>query len=76
MLVLEPDEQTSLLDGLRAETERATAKGYQAVVICGSQMRLPLKRFIERHVPGLSVLAYSEVSEAAEVEFVGQVRVA
>jgi flagellar biosynthesis component FlhA len=37
---------------------------------------LPLRRLLERYMPSLHVLAYSEVASRAEVEFVGQVRVA
>ena len=49
----------------------ALASGYQAVLLCGNQLRLPLRRLLEKYIPGLHVLAYNEVASKAEVEFVG-----
>jgi flagellar biosynthesis protein FlhA len=75
-LVLEPAQQRQLLDALQAELERAMAQGFQAVLLCGTQLRLPMRRLLEKYLPSLHVLAYNEVASRAEVEFVGQVRVA
>ena len=71
-----PDAQKKLINDLQMATEAAMAKGQQPVVLCGNNVRLPLRKLIERHIPGLHVLAYNEVSAQAEVEFVGQVEVA
>lgn len=76
VLVLEPEPQRRLLDSLRNEVDRATASGYQAVLLCGNTLRLPLRRLLEKYLPALNVLAYNEVAPKAEVEFVGQVRAA
>ena len=75
-LVLAPEEQRRVVDSMKAEVERAMAQGSQAVLLCGTTLRLPLKRLIEKYVPGLHVLAYNEVAERAEVDFVGQVKAA
>lgn len=75
-LVLDPAEQQRLIQHLREESERAMAQGQQAVLLCSTQLRLPLRRLLERYIPQLSVLAYNEVSPKADVEFVGQVRAA
>jgi flagellar biosynthesis protein FlhA len=74
-LILDPMAQQQLLDGLNFASDQAMAQGYQAVLLCGTQLRLPLRRLMERYMPTLHVLAYSEVASRAEVEFVGQVRV-
>ncbi|GIK31987.1 MAG: flagellar biosynthesis protein FlhA [Armatimonadetes bacterium] len=76
MLVLDPDEQRHLVQRLQSEVDRASAQGYQAVLICSTQLRLPLRRLAEKSLPSLPILAYNEVAEKAEVEFVGQVKAA
>jgi len=75
-LVLEPERQRELITKLEAEQEAAMNQGYQAVLLCSSQLRLPLRRLAEKYIPQISVLAYNEVAQRADVEFVGQVRAA
>lgn len=75
-LVLDADLQQQVLDALKAESEKAIAKGLQAVLICGAQLRLPLRRLVERSISGIPVISYNEVSAKADVEFVGQIRAA
>ena len=76
VLAMEPDAQQKLISDLQKATEAAMAKGQQPVVLCGNNVRLPLRKLVERYIPGLHVLAYNEVSAQAEVEFVGQVEAA
>ena len=72
-LVLDSILQAELVQSLKSEYERATMMGHQPVLLCGSQVRLPIRRFLDRHLPNLAVLAYSEISSKADVEFVGQI---
>ena len=72
-MVLDPLTQTKLVQQLKAEYDRLTMQGYQPVLLCGAQLRLAMRRFLDRHIPNLAVLAYSEISAKADVEFVGQV---
>lgn len=72
-LILEPELQGKVIQSLKIEYDRATMSGNQPVLLCGAQLRLALKRFLDRHVPNLPVLAYSEISAKAEVEFIGQI---
>ena len=75
-LTLDPPVQANLIDKLKAATEEASERGSQAVLLCCTQLRLPLRKFVERHLPGMNVMAYNEVATQADVEFVGQVRAA
>ncbi len=75
-LALEPNVQNSLVEKIHEQLDNSVATGNQAVLLCSTQLRLPLKRLIERFFPGLSVLAYNEVAANADVEFVGQVKAA
>lgn len=72
-LVLDPTTQQQVVSRLKQEYEHATMQGHQPVMLCGSQLRLPMRRFLDRHLPNLAVLAYSEISAKADVEFVGQI---
>jgi flagellar biosynthesis protein FlhA len=72
-LVLDSDTQIQVVSALKMEYDRATMQGFQPVLLCGAQLRLAMRRFLDRHLPQLSVLAYSEISAAADVEFVGQI---
>ncbi len=74
ILVMEPNEQKQFLDSLQIENDRAMGKGYQAVLLCGNQLRLPLRRLLEKYIPSLHVLAYNEVASRADVEFVSQIK--
>lgn len=76
MLNLDPNENRELISKLQSELDRAGGQGYQAVLLCGTQLRLPLRRILEKYLPALSVIAFNEVAAKADVEFVGQVRAA
>ncbi|HWD38328.1 MAG TPA: flagellar biosynthesis protein FlhA [Fimbriimonas sp.] len=75
-LVMDQAMQNRFIERLQREADTATGQGYQAVLICSTQLRLPLRRLLERHIPTLHVLAYNEIAAKADVEFVGQVRAA
>ena len=55
--------------------EKAGEQGYTPVLLCSGQIRLPLKRLIERSLPTLPVLAYTEIVPKVEVEALGTVEV-
>ncbi len=76
VLVLDPVIQSSIVERLKTANDEAMARGYHAVLLCGTQLRLPLRRLLERYLPTLHVLAFNEVAARADVEFVGQVRAA
>jgi flagellar biosynthesis protein FlhA len=73
---MDPNAQRLLLEKIDAQTQRASAMGYQPIVLCGNQLRLPLRRLLEKYRPDVHVLAFNEVAARAEVEFVGQLSAA
>jgi flagellar biosynthesis protein FlhA len=75
-LVLDPNTQKLVIDRCQSEMDNAMAQGYNAVLLCGTQLRLPMRRLMEKYLPLLQVVAYNEVAQRAEVEFVGQIRAA
>lgn len=73
VLTIDSQVQRALVAKLQVQVDAAMAKGYQAVLLCSTTLRLPLRRVLEKSLPLLHVLAYNEVASRAEVEFVGQV---
>jgi flagellar biosynthesis protein FlhA len=73
--VLAPDlnQQRLLIENLQRQIDSATGQGYQPVLLTGNQLRLPMRRLVEKYLPNLHVLAFNEVAARADVEFVGQV---
>lgn len=76
ILALDPMEQKRILAELQDQVDRANSQGYQPVLLCGNQLRLPLRRLLEKYLPAVNVLAFNEVAARAEVEFVGQIKTA
>lgn len=76
MINLDQPTQKAFIDQVKSEFENATQQGFHAVLLCGTTVRLPLRRLLEKSIPSLSILAYNEVASRADVEFVGQIRTA
>ena len=74
-IVIEPALLQRLLAQLAQQIERRTAEGRQPLLLVSSRIRRPLRRLLERSLPQLSVLAYSEVAPEVDVEAVGMVEV-
>ena len=47
--------------------------GKQAVITCSSNIRLPLYRFLNKHIPTVVVLSYDELVDDIKVETAGQI---
>ena len=75
MLAIEPQMAQSLVRGLTAQMDSAAEQGYNPVLLCSGQIRLPLKRMIERSLPTLPVMAYTEIVPKVDVEAIGTVEV-
>jgi flagellar biosynthesis protein FlhA len=74
-LAIDPTTASALVNALKQEIERAGEQGYAPLLLCSSQIRLPLKRLTERNLPALAILAYSEIVPNIEVRAVGSVSV-
>jgi flagellar biosynthesis protein FlhA len=61
---------------LREELERFATEGLVPVLLCGAALRPSLRRFLERYLPTLVVLAPAEVASGARVRSLGVVALA
>ncbi len=66
-LGIEPALAQRLIRRIARQVEKVAMGGNQAVVLCPSRIRLPLRRLTERSLPNIPVLAYSEVSSEIQV---------
>ncbi|SMB94075.1 flagellar biosynthesis protein FlhA [Thermanaeromonas toyohensis ToBE] len=66
--VLPPERSKQLLESLGQAVSRAALKGVQPSILCSGRIRLPLRRFLQRSLPQVPVLSYSELDPALEVE--------
>jgi len=72
-LALDPATGRHLLEELNRRTAELTAAGLPAMLVVSTEIRLPLKRFLEPSFPRLSVIAFQELPPATEVENAGLV---
>ena len=50
-------------------------QGYQPILLCAREVRLAFRRFVERVLPNLVVIAFSEVTSGVPVQAHGVVDV-
>jgi flagellar biosynthesis protein FlhA len=74
-LLVDPSLLQRLLARIASQLEHAAAMGRQPVLLTSSRIRRPLRRLTERSLPGLALLAFSEIATEVEVESVGMVEV-
>lgn len=71
VLSLAPDSWQSLINKTSTLIEESTKRGFQPVIVTSSQLRLPLKKLLERFFPQISVLAYNEIDRTLRLENIG-----
>jgi flagellar biosynthesis protein FlhA len=76
MLALSPMLTNELLKSLNQQVEQAlTQHGVQPVILCNAKLRLQFRRLIERLLPQIAVLSYSEIGPSIHVHTLGSIRV-
>jgi len=72
-LAPEPAVYRALIGSLAAESEHMAANGQQPIVLTSTNLRPHLRRLVERTIPQLVVLSYSEIVPEVKVNAVGMV---
>ena len=70
-LSLDPAMGRHLLDELTRRMADLVSQGSPNVLVVSTEMRLPLKRFLEPSFPRVTVLAFQELPSATEIENAG-----
>jgi len=72
---MQPQTAQKITQQIVAKSAELTQAGRSAVVLCGPQIRLAVRRMIETAIPHLAVLGYNEIVAEATVEAVAMVGV-
>jgi flagellar biosynthesis protein FlhA len=72
-LALEPSVARHLVTQLGERIKLMAMKGIQPLLLCSPLIRLALRRFFESTYRNLTILAYNELPDRAEVQTVGMV---
>ena len=70
---LDTQSAERLIAATAASMEMMARSGAQPVLLCPRELRVAFRRLIERTLPNLAVLAFSEVSKGTRVQAVGMV---
>jgi len=74
-LTLEPSFTRDFITSLNREIENSIkTTGSQPVILCSSQIRLALRRLIERTFPQITIMSYNEVAHNVHARSVGMVK--
>jgi flagellar biosynthesis protein FlhA len=73
MANMDPSSAQKLLQTVATNVEKMAALGRQPIVLCSARIRLPFRRFIERSIPNLIVLSFSELAPQVKVQTNGMV---
>jgi flagellar biosynthesis protein FlhA len=74
-LMLDPNLSQTLMENLGENLQKFSTVNQQPIVLCSAQIRLPLKRFIDRFIPNLVVLSYNEILSTVKIQSLGTVRI-
>lgn len=72
-IALDPAVSQQIFKRLREESTKLSALGKTPILLTHPQLRLPVRRWVARHLADLTVLSYNELDPAVEVESGGVV---
>jgi len=70
-LALDPKVASDFLAKIRERIEEVMQEGKNPILLCGSALRLSIKRLTERGAPKLTVLAYNEIPNLVQLQSIG-----
>lgn len=70
-LAIETSVGHHVLQELQTRLAPLMNEGLPAVLVCGAEVRLPLRRFFEPSFPRLNVVAFQEIPSATDIENAG-----
>jgi len=75
LLSLEPGYAQQLINKLNQAAERFVEKGHTPLILSSAHLRPALAKFIERYVPGYSVICHQEIAPNTKVQSLGVISV-
>jgi len=74
-LQLEPEIAQKILNGIAESITQFQSSGTQPILLCGSLVRWDLKQLVNRFIPGLTVIAFDELSSDTQTQSIGIVTI-
>jgi len=74
VLLIEPRSLDAIMKNIAKSCEKMMANNKLPVIICTSPLRKPLKTFVERIMPTITVLGLSEIPENVQVKAFGSIQ--
>ncbi|MCC6544140.1 MAG: flagellar biosynthesis protein FlhA [Nitrospirae bacterium] len=73
-LSLEPRMAQVFINQLKGLIEASTRKGIYPVVLTSPSIRAPLRKYLERFIPGINILSSNELSSSVSLQSISTVR--
>jgi flagellar biosynthesis protein FlhA len=74
-LALPPDMAHRLINAIARELEKFSRIQVQPTILCSVEIRMHLKKFIDRFLPGISVLSFNEILNNVQVQSLSSVEI-
>ena len=72
-LAMDPNRQRDLIQRISEGVQQLVTAGHQPMVLCSAQVRLHVRRLIERSMPTAAVLSYNEIDPAIRLQSTGMI---
>jgi flagellar biosynthesis protein FlhA len=74
ILSLAPEYVTQILESTKAKVQEISEMDKEAIMLCSSSIRRHVRRFFERFLPNLVVIAHNEIVPDVSIKSLGEVR--
>lgn len=67
-LALDPAKAKVILEQINLAFEEVSGQGFPPVLLCNGKIRMPLRKLLERQLPQMAIIAYSEIPTNIEAQ--------
>jgi flagellar biosynthesis protein FlhA len=73
-LSIEPEITQKIIRQIAKNVEKFTSQNLQPIILCSVQVRLHLRKLVDRFIPNLVVLSYNDILPSIRIQSLGIVR--
>jgi flagellar biosynthesis protein FlhA len=73
-LSIEPEISQKIIRQIAKNVEKFTSQNLQPIILCSAQVRLHLRKLVDRFIPNLVVLSYNDILSSIRIQSLGIVR--
>jgi flagellar biosynthesis protein FlhA len=74
-VTVDPNYVQRIVSGLQKHVHSFTSRGLQPVILCSPQVRLQLRRLLERFFPHIILLSHNEITRDVNIKSLGMVEI-